>query len=841
MARSDEIQRNIEFIQERIRILREETNIINNIADLERRRNAEIQIATNNRILQAEKLKLIEESNKTNTKLTREQRDLIDEIDRSETNINKDLKQQQNLRKNISNIISQTGKQLQKGWEYLMASDKAIKSTALNLGLSGAKAEMLRGSFEQSAQYVARLGGNLEDIQTITEGFANETGRARALTSQMIQDITAIGKGTGLGIEGATQMAAQFELMGVDVRQTMNYAQGIVDTSERMGVNTTKVFKNINDNFKRLNQYNFQQGVKGYAQMAAYAEKMQISMNEALNAADTARSLEGAVNLAAQLQVMGGEFAKTDPFELLFLSRNDPAKFTEKINDMTKGVVTFRKMADGTFEKFISPADRDRLAAVEKSLGMQSGELTKQAERMADIQKMRNQMRGLGLSKEQKELVEGAAVFNSDSGKFQVQIAGSMRDLSSLTKDQAKSFASEQKSLEARAKEAQTFDEVFKATINELKSTLLPLLRGVNSFLTTVRGFVEPVLDWIGKFTKGLPEWSKGAGMLLAGGMLLKGIIPSLMGVGKFLVSGISGVFGKLGSVVKGGKAAKTGSAIMKTGGAATKGGGGLSALGKGAGMGVALAGAGAGIMMAAEGLSKLADSMSKLDDNQAKTLESIINSLLIFTGFIGVLAIGVVAFGSAATTAALGLLAFGAAVALIGGGVYLAATGIGNMSEGLAKLVESGKGASDDMLKLSAGIGALSLAMLGFTTGAVGLLVFSGVMNTIAKHADAITRVGEGFKQINAVMSGNKEDYIAVANAIERISNANISSGGMFSELATLLKTPLKVEFADKDVSINTDVTLNLDGQKFMNKTYSVNTAIQKYEALRQGKGNNA
>lgn len=832
MANKEEILSNIQLIKQRNEELVRETSILNNIADIERRRTAEIEIRANNKLLEIEQLRLEEELRRSGLELTEEENAILEDIHDTEEDINRTLTKQSTLRKGIVNIIGEAGNQLKMGWNFLMESDKTIKSTIRNLGLSGTKADYLRGTFEDSAAFVARLGGGLQDVQTIIEGYADETGRARVFTAQMVQDITAIGRGTGLGVENATRLAAQFELMGFDARTTMEYVQGVVDTSERMGVNTTKVLKNISDNFKRLNKYNFQQGVKGFAQMAQYAEKFNIDMNEALNAADVARGLEGAVDLAAQLQIMGGEFAKTDPFELLFLSRNDPAKFTEKINEMTKGVVTFRKMADGTFEKFISPADRDRLAAVEKSLGMQSGELTKQAQRMADIQKMRSDMRGMGLSDEQKELIEGAAIFNKESGKFQVAIGGQMRDISALTKDQANAFAKEQVSLEERAKQAQTFEEVYQATLNELKSALLPLLQTVNGMLVKIRPVIEKITNWL---TSGPAGWMKVIGAFTTATLLWKGANAMFnRGVERFIEGGGGGRRAAGGGVTR--RAPKA-SGVAKVAGK----GGGAGAFGKGAGMGAALAGAGAGIMMASQGISQLADSMSKLTPEQAETLKEIVNSLLIFTGIAAGLAVAITLLGTTGGAMAGPLLAFGAAVALIGAGIGIAAMGIGQMAEGLAELVVAGKGAGEDMLMLSAGIGALSLAMLGFTAGAVGLLVFSGVMKTIAKHANAIGQVGEGFKEINAVMSGNKDDYIAVADAIERIANANINAGGMFNELATLLKTPLKVEFADKNVAVVSDVTLNVDGQKLMNQTYNVNTAIQKYEALKQGKGNNA
>jgi hypothetical protein len=225
--------------------------------------------------------------------------------------------------------------------------------------------------------------------------------------------------------------------------------------------------------------------------------------------------------LAAQLQVMGGEFAKTDPFEMLFLSRNDPAKFTEKISDMTKGVVSFRKMADGTFEKFISPADRDRLKQVAQSLGMEESALTEIAMRTAEIGKMRQQMSGTGLSAKDKQLVEGMAKFNSNTNKFAVQIGSVSKDISQLNASDLKLLQTQKVSLEKRAEDAQTFEDAFKATIAELKSALLPILRGINAVLTAIRPTVIAVSEWL---TKGPGAWAKVISAFLIAGTMWKGI-----------------------------------------------------------------------------------------------------------------------------------------------------------------------------------------------------------------------------------------------------------------------------------------------------------------------------
>lgn len=797
------------------------------INDIDTARARQSEINANNE-------RLANELKANGKKLTDEQRKKLSDIEKTQKGINTELSKEEKIRQRNLTLAREFNNQIKIGWDYLMKSDKVIRQTILNLGMSGTKAEMMRASFEQSANYVTRLGGNLEDIQTIMQGYADETGRARVLSAEMVKDIELIGKGTGLGVEQATRLGAQFELMGYDAKSTMEYVQGVVDTSERMGVNTTKVLKNVNDNFKKLNTFTFQQGIKGFAQMAEYAEKFKIDMNDALNAATVAKSLEGAVDLAAQLQVMGGEFAKTDPFEMLFLSRNDPAKFTEKIADMTKGVVTFRKMADDTFEKFISPADRDRLANVAKSLGMEASQLTQIAERQAEIQKMRQQMAGIGLSDEQKKLIEGAATFDTKTGKFQVQLAGTMRDISTLTKDQADKFAVEHKSLEERAKSAQTFEDTLKATIETLKASLLPLLKSINWVLDHT---LKPIADLASN------GWgiAGAATALISAGLLWKGVTNKLSNVVQDYITkkngeGISGFLGRKGMInAESTKGTVSGLAEQRRGigaGAAAKGAG-MKALGQGAGFGAAMVGAGAGIAIAATGISKLADAMSKLTDKQAETLASIVKSLSWFMVGAAAAAVGIMAFGAGATAAAPGLLAFGAAVLMVGAGIGIAAAGIGYMGKGLAELVTAGKDAGPAMLQLGAGIGAISLAMMGFTAGAFGFLTFAATMKTIAKNADAMEKVGNAFGKINAVMSGSKEDFVAIDNAIRSISNMNTSGGGMLAELATLLKSPLKVQFADKEVSMVTNITMEIDGQKLFNKSYNVPAAIEKHVNL--------
>ena len=825
---------------------KETLNLVNKINESESER-------SKTQLLISERQKVINELLSNAATLDENQKrylqDLVNEQNKAianEKSINEELVKQQKNREKVVSLAKELGSAIKEGWRYLQESDKTIKNTILNLGMSGAKAAEMRTAFEKSATFAARIGASLTDLQTIQQGYADQTGRARALTGEMLEDITLIGKGTGLGIEQATKLGAQFEFMGVNAKSAMDYTQGIVDTSERMGVNTTKVLKNIIDNFKKVNTYSFVSGTKGIAQMAENAEKLQVSMEASLNSATIAKSLEGAIDMFANLQVMGGEFAKVDPLQAFYLARNEPEKWQEEISKMTRGIVTFKKNSEGVFEKFISPADRQRLEQAGKALGLSAEEMTVIAQRRADLDLSEKQMAGKGLTSKQKAWIQGAEVLNSKTGQLQVSLGGTMKDISTLTSDQADSFVQEQVTLKERAKQAMTFDETFKATIEILKASLLPLLTKINWVLDHT---LKPLADFA---AKGFGHAATAAAALLVAGGIWKAITFGLgRAADKFVAGGagkggirgaVSNMFGKGGAKEAEnleenlGKKGLSGLAEQRQGigqGAVMAGKGKMFA-GAGAGIGAAALGVGAGIGAAAAGISLLATAMSKLDDNKVKALQGIVKSISIVVGIGALAAAAVMIFGNAALVAAPGLGALSLAVLGIGTGIGIAAAGIGAMSLGLSKLSLSAKGSGKDMLELGGGISAMAAGMALFTVGGLGLIAFSATLNRIAKNSEAISQVGDAFKQINTVMHGSKEDFLAVENAVNAISTMNTKGGSAFAQLASLLKTPLKVEFADKNVQLANDITLNIDGQRFMQKIFKANTAITHQEELR-------
>jgi hypothetical protein len=551
---------------------------------------------------------------------------------------------------------------------YLNEADKSIKNLNLNLGASGENARRTTQSFIDSAKVTAQLGVSVQDLVAMTQQYADTTGRITGLTAKENIAIAQIAKGTALGAQGASQMASNFFDMGKGVVDTRNAIEGLVNSSEKLGINSGKVLQNINQVFQRSKEFTFNNGIAGLGAMAQQSEKIRISLDSIFNAAEKARTLEGSLSMASQLMVMGGNFAKADPFQLSFLARNKPDEFTKKIGDMTKGIARFNS---ATKEFEVTAVDMDRLRVVAEATGISISELKDSAIEASRI-KMATSALFVG-SKEDREMI--ARLSTMENGRMTVSIKGQDIDISKLTNEHVNLLKVEGKSLEQRAKSAQAFDELWGNTLMEVKATFLPLLEQLNMVLGWTRTAIDSLRDW-GNGSL-LPALATIGGIVLA----FKALPFMTGGIGKMVSGGAKGggswlsrMFGGAGGA---GSASKSISGISAAAGGAT---GSILAFG------AAMIGVGLGIKLASEGISRMAESIAKLDSEQLSTFTS---TLIGFGVGIGVM-VGALALLATNPIGAAGLIALGAVsafIAAIGFGIGQATSGFGDLARGMSSI----------------------------------------------------------------------------------------------------------------------------------------------------------
>jgi hypothetical protein len=369
----------------------------------------------------------------------------------------------------------------------LFEMDSAIKKSALSMGLLSSQSKTYSNDIRSAAMSTTELGIGVQELAKMQSDYSEEIGRSVMLNESGLKAMSAMAAATGLGAEGAAKMAADMEQQGLSAERTASFVEKAMQESSQMGLNASKVIKTMSKNIGLLNKYNFKDGIEGLKKMTEFTTKLGVDMKFAAPFADKLFDIEGAVDMSAQLQVMGGAWAKlADPFHLMYMARNDMAGLTEEIGKATESSVHFNAQK-GDFE--ISAMEMHRLRVIAQQTGISYEELATAGKNAAKFTKIRGQMSVNIGDKDTKEFLENTAKFDENGRAYiELDIGGNRtkKFLDSMDSSSAallKSQMNQNKTLEQYAKDSQTFDDSLKNLINMFKVTLLPIVDGLNEVL----------------------------------------------------------------------------------------------------------------------------------------------------------------------------------------------------------------------------------------------------------------------------------------------------------------------------------------------------------------------
>ena len=173
-----------------------------------------------------------------------------------------------------------------KNWAGLFDMDKPIRMAGLSMGILSKQSDSFRTSIELAANQTASFGVGIAELAKMQQDYSEELGRSVQLGKEGLIAMGKMAAATGLGADGAAKMAADFENQGYSAERTADFVEQIMNDTHKMGLNASKVVKNIAGNMKMLNKYNFKGGVKGLAKMAETTSKLGVDMNFAAGMAD---------------------------------------------------------------------------------------------------------------------------------------------------------------------------------------------------------------------------------------------------------------------------------------------------------------------------------------------------------------------------------------------------------------------------------------------------------------------------------------------------------------------------------------------------------------------------
>lgn len=390
--------------------------------------------------------------------------------------------------------VFKLGKWALKNSGYFLDQMRAVRQTEKSMGLLASQTKTFRKTLYEASVNSNLLGVDTKQLAQYQQMYSEALGKSRQLSKDSLVDMTKLQQGTGMSVENMTELLSLTDGMGVNVRRSVKEFEKFSNKASQMGINQVKAYEKINQILKLTNKYNFKNGVDGMKQMALQAERFKVNINEVSTLSDKLFDVEGAIEMGAQLQVLGGKWAQiADPMELMFKARNDMEGLQQSVIEAASGAAQWDK-ATKTFT--ISSMEMHRMKEAANATGMSLEHLRDMAIATAKETKIKSQI-SFNASDEQLALISSLADFKED-GTFTLKIGDKDVNSKDLYRYSAQitQMVKEQETLAKRAEKAQLVDEKIQNTINSFKSMLLPVFE---AFDQAVSPLAEAFQQWIGQ------------------------------------------------------------------------------------------------------------------------------------------------------------------------------------------------------------------------------------------------------------------------------------------------------------------------------------------------------
>ena len=337
-----------------------------------------------------------------------------------------------------------------------------------------------------SLQYGMGIKENTELMSKLGEGLRTTDF---GLLGKAAGDMQALVKATGLSINEVGELGTNFMIMGRTSKDLSEFSLKVMQDANNFGVNGREIMQGIAKNIPKFRQMGFKGGEESLSNMILLSKHLGQNVDEIFDMAGKARNIEGALEMASQLQLAGGSFANINPMDLLKKARESPAELSKLLAKMGSDIGTFNKE---TKEMDFSAADIDRLGIVSDATKMSIDSLQKQiSQTYKDAQKIAKIPAGMfnGLSDKEKMFLLKSL---DENGNVKMSIDG-LDDINKINKSNIDN-AIKQENMKKGSLEEQAQQNIsFKESVKNFKDSIM------NAFV-----IFEPFIEGLTSFVQGL-------------------------------------------------------------------------------------------------------------------------------------------------------------------------------------------------------------------------------------------------------------------------------------------------------------------------------------------------
>jgi hypothetical protein len=324
------------------------------------------------------------------------------------------------------------------------------------VGISGELSQGLQSDMIAASVEASKYGVSLKQIGELYTGMSEKSGKFALINKKLIDDAVPVATALGKTMAQLAETISEFEKVGLGADRTIKQISQSNTNSIGLGLNAKKIATDIQTNIGKLNEYGFQNGYKGLERMVQKATEFRMEMSSVTAIADKVFSPEGAIDLAANLQVLGGAIGDfNDPLKLMYEATNNVEGLQDALIGAASGLATYNQ-EQGRFE--ITGVNLRKAKEMAGALGITMGELNKTAIAAAERSSATAALMGRGFDIPEKDKEFLINMARMDGGEMKIVVPESLMDkfqgkqeiaLDSITEEQTKALQDYQKKLES--------------------------------------------------------------------------------------------------------------------------------------------------------------------------------------------------------------------------------------------------------------------------------------------------------------------------------------------------------------------------------------------------------
>lgn len=273
------------------------------------------------------------------------------------------------------------------------------------IGITKALSEDVRDTITQTTTGALKFGFGMKNVADMFTTIAAETGRANFMSVDTAEKTYSVARAFVGSLSEVGKLIGEMEKIGLGASDSITAVEKAGRSSLGLGLNTKKTTELLRSDLGKINEYGFKNGIEGLNRMVQKSVEFRMNLSEVYKIADKVMNPDSAIELTANLQVLGGAIGDfNDPMKLMYMATNNVEGLQDALIGAAGGLATYNQ-EQGRFE--ITGVNLRRAKEMASQLGIEYKEFAKGAiaaqERLSVVQDLAG--KGFDLSEKDQEFI----------------------------------------------------------------------------------------------------------------------------------------------------------------------------------------------------------------------------------------------------------------------------------------------------------------------------------------------------------------------------------------------------------------------------------------------------